>query len=247
VIPARVLLKEPTILESLSMMFHIHNVREDWTEFAISLTIKRIIDDMGKEMKRMSSYDIKDLSTITSLSEYKVRKYLKFHDYPDEVVQMFLSSEVSNDYRNGPDPDILLEMHRPIQEMKVFLPQIFKRFSIKEMIDVCITKKNEEVIRNNKEFRLISQAFTALRKGEVNEERLERSLVNFFTYTKYTPTTLFHETAENFYQYKLVIKTSESLIKVFSDLDFDSLDKRQRDDFRRLYEQLRELFKEKTD
>src|SRR5690606_115482 len=42
-IPARILLREPTVLESLSLMFHVHNVREDWTEFAIALTIKRIL------------------------------------------------------------------------------------------------------------------------------------------------------------------------------------------------------------
>ena len=47
-IPARILLKEPDLLESLSLMFHIHNVREDWTEFAISMTIRRIVDEMGK-------------------------------------------------------------------------------------------------------------------------------------------------------------------------------------------------------
>ena len=47
-IPARILVREPSILESLSLMFHIHNVRQEWTEFAISLTIKRIVDEFGK-------------------------------------------------------------------------------------------------------------------------------------------------------------------------------------------------------
>ena len=40
-----------------------------------------IITEMGKSLQELDSDNIKELSKITSLSTYKVRKYLKFQDF----------------------------------------------------------------------------------------------------------------------------------------------------------------------
>jgi hypothetical protein len=206
-------------------MFHIHNVQEEWTEFAISLTIKRIIDEMGKKFKDLNSDDIKELSKITSLSEYKVRKYLKFLDYPDEVIEMFLTSEIeSKKGDEGPDPDILLEMHRPIKDLQEVFPEFIEKFPVKRIIDACIIKKEENIIRNNKEFRMIAQSLTAAKKNEINQQKLLSNLQKFILNVDYTPEKLFHETAESLYQFKHLVKSSETFIDELESFDFQNLD-----------------------
>ncbi len=237
-IPARILLREPTPLESLSLMFHVHNVREDWTEFAIALTIKRILEELGLEIDHLDRGDILDLTKITSLSEYKINKYLKYLDYPDEVFQMFLNQEVSSNKNDGPDPDILMEMHKPISDMKLVVPEIFDSFSIKQIIDVCIRKKEDKVIKTNKEFRLIGQSLSAAKKNEISTDNLRDGLFKFFAQFEYTPEKVFHETAEEHYQYKNIKKTTESYLDQLRLFDFQSLDNIKKREVRDLLETL---------
>lgn len=227
-IPSRILVREPSVLESLSLMFHIQNVRQDWTEFAISITLKRIIDELGKKINSLTPSDIKDLSKITSLSEYRVRKYLKFLDYPDEVINMFLQNEVSNKKGEGPDPDILLELHKPIDDIKDLIPQLLDQFSIKQIIDTCIRKKESGVVKTNKEFRLISQSLTAARKNEIDIHQLQKNLERFFLDDRYTPENVYQETAETLYQFKHIKRNSESFLNELKLFDFQELDKDRR-------------------
>ncbi len=240
-IPARILLNEPSVLESLSLMFHVHNVREDWTEFAISVTIKRIITEMGKNLQELDSDIIKELSKITSLSTYKVRKYLKFQDYPQDVIDRFLISEITGKKDSGPDPDILLEMHRPIQEIKEQMPQLLDEYSIYSIINACIEKKDLGIIKNNKEFRLISQSLSAAKKGEIDSLILRENLERLFSNVAYTPSMLFHETAETLYRYKSTIKASESFLEVLKRADFGSLDQEQKDEVRLKFNELLQI------
>jgi ParB family transcriptional regulator, chromosome partitioning protein len=227
-IPSRILVREPSVLESLSLMFHIQNVRQDWTEFAISITLKRIIDELGKKINNLTPSDIKDLSKITSLSEYRVRKYLKFLDYPDEVINMFLQNEVSNKKGEGPDPDILLELHKPIDDIKDLIPQLLDQFSIKQIIDTCIRKKESGVVKTNKEFRLIAQSLTAARKDEIDIHQLQKNLERFLLDDRYTPENVYQETAETLYQFKHIKRNSESFLNELKLFDFQELDKDRR-------------------
>jgi ParB/RepB/Spo0J family partition protein len=227
-IPARILVREPTLLENLSLMFHIHNVRQEWTEFAISLTIKRILEELGKDINHLNRADILDLSKITSLSEYRISKYLKYLDYPDEVFNIFLNQEINQRKREGPDPDILLEMHKPISDMKLIMPDILKSFSVKKMIDACIKKKEEGVIKANKEFRLIAQSLTAAKNNEIDVDTLKRNLVNFFSNIEYSPERVYHETAEDLFHFKHIKKNSEYFLKELKLFDFESLDQQKK-------------------
>src|SRR5690606_13597618 len=77
-LPARVLSNEPDKLEGLSIMFHIHHVQKDWTQFAISMTLIEIIKEKGMDPQKLSGQDKKELVKITSLSEYKINKFLIF-------------------------------------------------------------------------------------------------------------------------------------------------------------------------
>jgi ParB family transcriptional regulator, chromosome partitioning protein len=242
-IPARILVREPSVLESLSLMFHIHNVRQEWTEFAISLTIKRIVDELGKNVSFLTPTEIKDLSKITSLSEYRVRKYLKFLDYPDDVIEMFLKHEVSQKGTEGPDPDILLEMHKPINDIKYIMPELLNEFSVKTIIDSCIQKKEQGIIKANKEFRLVSQSLTAAKNGEINKMDLKRNLRRFLTNIEYTPERVYHETAETLYQFKHIKKNSESFLRELKLFDFNSIDTEKRNEVISILEEILKTIK----
>jgi ParB family chromosome partitioning protein len=242
-IPARILVREPNILESLSLMFHIQNVRQDWTEFAISITIKRIINELGKSFDKLTPLDIKDLSRITSLSEYRVRKYLKFLDYPDDIINIFLHNEVNQKRNEGPDPDILLEMHKPIIDIKEMMPELLNQFPVKEIIDICIRKKEEGVIKTNKEFRLIAQSLTAAKKDEINTQDLKHNLVKFFSNVDYTPERVYQETAEVLYQFKSIKKNSETFLKELQLFDFEDLDSQRKNEVLDILEEIVKVIK----
>ncbi|MFT6843176.1 MAG: ParB family chromosome partitioning protein [Psychroserpens sp.] len=245
-VPARILLKEPGLLESLSLMFHIHNVREDWTEFAISITIRKIVEEMGKQIQDLNSYDLNELTRMTSLSKYRINKYLKFQDYPNSVIEKFLHYEVyGSDSENQPDPDILLEMHKPIKDMQEIMPGFFNLYSIDDMIDSCIEKKMTGIIKTNKEFRLISKSLTAVKKNELPVDLVKRNLDRFFSDTSFAPNDLYQRTSQSLYQFKNVMKTSKSLFDMLSNFKMDNIEEANRreleNELERLLDQIRSV------
>lgn len=237
-IPARILLREPNVLESLSLMFHVHNVREEWTEFAIALTIKRILGELGLQISNLRRSHILDLSKITSLSEYKINKYLKYLDYPDDVFNMFLDQEILQRKKQGPDPDILMEMHKPISDIQEIMPDLIESFPVKKIIDICIQKKEDGIIKANKEFRLIAQALTAAKKDEIDVDSLRKNLAKFFSNIEYSPERVYHETAEELYQFKNIKKNSESLLQQLKLFDFASLDGERKREVRSILQEI---------
>lgn len=242
-IPARILLNEPSKIETLSLMFHIHNVKEDWTEFAISITLKRIIEEMGKDIFNLSSLDRKEITRITSLSGYKIDKYLKFQDYPNEVIERFLLSEIEGKKEEGADPDILLEMYKPIQEIKLQMPEVIQKYPVAKIIDSCIQKKATGVIRANKEFRLLSKSLTASRKGKIMRNILKDKIVSFITQIDVTPERIYKSTSEAFYQVETIIKSTNKLYEELNDLNVKKIGLEEKNEIRTNLNRLINLFK----
>ena len=52
------------------------------------------------------------------------------------------------------DPDILTKIQRPIKQKKNQMPEVLEKYPISKIIDSCIKKKAEGIIKKNKEFRL---------------------------------------------------------------------------------------------
>ena len=244
-IPAHILVREPSDLENLSIMFHIHNVREEWTDFAISITIKRVVEEMGKNIRQLRTDDIRELSRITSLSKYKVNKYLKFLDYPSEVINKFLESEKAEKPERGVDPDILYEMHRPIKEIKKQMPEILEKYPVSKIIDACIKKKAENVIENNKEFRLLAKALTASRKGEIRKELLKEKIIDFIEKKETTPMMIYADTSQAIYQLKLIVSNSNKLYEEINCLNLRKFTSKEKEDLKATLQELTTLIKAK--
>ncbi len=227
-ISSHVLEKEPTELENLSMMFHIHNVREEWTDFAIAQTLVKVVYEMGKDLKKLSRQDKKQLSETTSLSEYKINKYLGFFDYPQSVINKFMESELKETPDKGMDPDILAEMSQPIKIIEEHLPEFLKIYSKEKIIDACIKKKAEDVIKTNRDFRLLTKSLNAMKNGNVRKELMFDKLESFVKDLSVTPQVIYEDTSEALYQIDSIIKKSESLIKELMNLNLMQITKNER-------------------
>lgn len=244
-IPCHVLEKEPTELENLSLMFHIHNVREEWTDFAIAQALLKVIQEMGKDVKDLQRQDKLELVKITSLSEYKINKYLVFYDYPQAILDKFMHSEMQEEPDKGMDPDILAEMHAPIKIIEQEIPQFFKRFSKEKIIDACIKKKAKGVIKTNRDFRALTKSLSAMKKGGVRKEVMLEKLESFVREIEVTPQSIFEDTSETIYQIDSIIKKTEVLIKEVQNLNLNQVTKDEKYQIERYVAALTQLLKSK--
>lgn len=220
-ISCHVLEKEPSELENLSLMFHIHNVREEWTDFAIAQALIQVVDEMGKEVKSLTRQDKLELVNITSLTEYKINKYLSFYDYPQSVIHKFLESEMKETPTKGMDPDILAEMHRPIKLMHEEVKPFLRAYNEEKIIDACVRKKAKGVIKRNVEFRLLTKCLQAVKKGTVRRDVMFEKLKRFVEDDEVTPQDIYEETAESLYQVDSIIKKADALIKDVQNLNLN--------------------------
>lgn len=237
-IACHVLEKEPNDLENLSLMFHIHNVREEWTDFAIAQTLIKVIDEMGKSIETLQRQDKLELAKITSLSEYKINKYLVFYDYPQSIIEKFLESETSDEPVKGMDPDILSEMHAPLKIIEKELPEFLTKYSKEKIIDACIDKKANEVIKTNRDFRLLTKSLNAMKNGNVRKEVIFEKLEEFIKELNVTPNSIFEETSETIYQVDSILKKTEVLIKEIQNLNLNQVTKEEKKQIKEYIEKL---------
>lgn len=244
-IPAHILKKEPNELENLSMMFHIHNVREEWTDFAIALSIRSVINKLGKNVNKLSGEDIKELTRITSLSNYKLKKYLQFLKYPEEVISKFLESETKENPDKGYDPDILAEMRKPIDQIKIQIPNLLKKYSEEKIIDACIRKKTNNIVRNNREFRLLSKTLQAEKEGKIRTDVLEEKLIQFIKVLEISPEKIYLDTSETIFQIKQILSKTNLLFDEIQNLDIRKLKSDEKEELTASLSELTSLIKQK--
>ena len=244
-ISCHVLEKEPSDLENLSLMFHIHNVREEWTDFAIAQTLIKVIKEMGKQINKLDRPDKLELAKLTSLSEYKINKYLLFFDYPQSIIDRFLDSETSDEPIKGMDPDILSEMHGPLKLIEKELPEFLKKYSKEKIIDACINKKANDIIKTNRDFRLLTKSLQAMKNGNVRKEVIFEKLESFVKELEVTPISIFEETSETVYQIDSIIKKTEILIKEVQNLNLNQITKDEKKQIKDYLEKLSLILKTK--
>lgn len=244
-ISCHVLENEPTELENLSLMFHIHNVREEWTDFAIAQTLVKVIYEMGKDINKLERKDKLELAKITSLTEYKINKYLVFYDYPESIINKFMESEMRETPIKGMDPDILAEMHAPIKIIEGELPEFFKKYNKEKIIDACVKKKAKDVVKTNRDFRALTKSLNAMKNGSVRKAVMFEKLESFIRNLEVTPQKIFEETSETVYLVDSIIKKTESLIKEVQNLNLNQITKDEKNKIENYLGKLTQLLKNK--
>lgn len=235
-IPAHILVKEPSFLENISIMFHIHNVHEDWTDLAIATTINRILDELKINKKNPTKEDVKNIKKLTSLSAYKIKKYLDVLKFSDSVRKRFMDSEL----KESPDLDIdlLSELRMPIKRIKTSFPSVAKRYPEDKIVDVFIQKKKDGVIKANKEIRKLSKVIINTNKGKINPQVAKEKLIEFFDNRDVSIDQVYSDTAEAVEQTKTISNLSEKLEREIENIDLRKVPK---EDKKRLYERLTKL------
>jgi len=212
-VPVHILKRPPTELENISLMFHIHNVREEWTEIAIALSIQKIISEIGTK-------NIGQIAKITSLSEYKLRKYLKILDYPKEVIDKFLKSE--KEYLDL-DVDMLAELHQPLKRLEKEMPYILEKHGIEEIVEVFINKKKRGEIKKNKEFRKLSKIISAGKKGQINMGAAQNKILELIENESVTIEDVYSDTAETAEQATIIKRKCDKIIEDIENIDLRKL------------------------
>ncbi|MFH1770120.1 MAG: ParB/RepB/Spo0J family partition protein [archaeon] len=216
-VPAHILENEPKSLENLSLMFHIHNVHEEWTEVAIAKILETIIRDLKINKKRITKEEKKELQKITSLSKYKLNKFLKVLKYSKPVIDKFLESEL----KENPDLDLdlLTELKRPLNRLKEIIPSIIQIYPEKEFVDKIIQKKKDKIITTNKQLRKITKIVRNVEAGKINEQIAKEKIISFLENRNLTIEDIYSDTSEAIEQAKEIRKISNKLKREVDNID----------------------------
>ena len=236
IIPAHVLSKKPSFMENLSIMFHIHNVHEDWTDLAITLSLEEIIRELGINKRKLLASDIKRIQEVTSLSEYKINKYIRVLGFSKSIINRFLEAELTE--KPDLDIDLLSELVTPIKKIKKVMPSVAKKYTDENIVDIFIDKKKAQVFVRNKQIRMISKILTNVARGKVNKALAIDKITEFFDNKNLSIEEIFADTSEAVEQAKSIIKISEKLIRDILNIDFRKI---PREDKEKLIEILANL------
>jgi ParB/RepB/Spo0J family partition protein len=244
-IACHVLQREPSDLENLSMMFHLHNVREEWTDFAIAQTLVKVIYELGLDLKTLERQDKLEISKMTSLSEYKINKYLVFYDYPQSIIKKFMESEMKETPDKAMDPDILAEMHKPIKIIEQELPEFLRKYNKEKIIDACVKKKASGYIKTNRDFRALTKTLMAMKRGQVRKELIFEKLENFVQDLETTPQNIFEQTSQNAYIVIDILKKTDQIIEELQNLNIRQITRAERIQMQRNLKRISTLLREK--
>ena len=136
-----------------------------------------------------------------------------------------MESELKEVPDKGMDPDILAEMHAPIKIIEDQLSEFLRKYSKEKIIDACIKKKANGIIKTNRDFRLITKSLFAMKKGNVRKEVMFEKLESFIKDLEVTPQHIFEQTAETIYQVDSILKKTDSLIKELQNLNLNKITK----------------------
>lgn len=225
-IPAHIIVKELSFLENLSLMFHIHNVHEDWTDAAIVDSIEKIIKELKMNSQKLTRDDLNEIKKFTSLSDYKLKKYQDLLKYSDEILEQFQDAEA--DENSKLDLDLLSELRTPLNKIKRDFPNISRKYSEERIVNILINKKNSGVLESNKEIRKISKIIANSKRKKIRRKVVENKLEEFFSNESTSIAQIYSETAEPFEQSKNILKLITKLKNDFNNLDLRKLTSKEK-------------------
>lgn len=162
-VPANVIPK-PSGIENVLMMFNIHNVREEWELMPTALSLKKVINELGKTNER-------ELAKLTSLSISLVRQCKLLLELPEEYQRMIYNDEIKANY--------FIEMIPVVRKIGKTYPKLGEKYTEKDLTDIFVEKRKQNIIKNPLEFRELKRVISRLNKGasKVKGEEIVTSLV----------------------------------------------------------------------
>lgn len=167
-IPA-IIVEEPSDVNNIVTMFHIHNVREGWQLMPTALKLQTL-------MQKLDTTSERELASITQLKISQIRRCKILLSYPEKYQNMMLAP-VSDRFK----ADFFIELDRIRRPaLAEEFPPWIKRGD-ETCIDLFIDKYRTRTIVNITEFRELAAAYRgALDHGKLDTffEQLDRFLDN---------------------------------------------------------------------
>lgn len=232
-VPVHVLVHPPSELENLSLMFHIHNVRDEWTDVSTIQSLRKVSDLLGTK-------NVKELSKATALPEYRVRKYLHILSFPESILKDFRSKD-EDENQIEPDVDFLAEIYSPISKIKNTMPSLLERFPVDQIVKICLEKKNTGTIKNNKDLRDISKIIVDAKIGKIDLKVAEEKIESFLADPETTVEKIYLDTSAPIHQAKRIVKNSEALIEEIKEIDVRRLPNSEKERLMKALENLKKI------
>jgi hypothetical protein len=156
-----------------------------------------------------------------------------------------MESELKETPDKGMDPDILAEMSQPLKIIEGHLPEFLKKYNKEKIIDACIKKKANDIIKTNRDFRLLTKSLSAMKKGNVRKEVMFEKLESFINELSITPQIIYEDTSETLYQIDSIIKKSDTLIKELMNLNLNQITKEEKTQLKTNLKNLSDLLRNK--
>lgn len=188
-VPAHVITRPLTKLENLTIMFQLHNVREDWYDVDTAIALRDLAKLLGTD-------NTEDLAEYTALPVSKVRKYKRILQFDDNVLDRFRALQEKGK-EESLDSDILVELNQPIRNFKRYCPDLLDTFPENKIVDIVVKKKLDGELINNAELRFLTKTAKSIGKG-AEKSKVISAISDYFE-KNISPEEVFERASEQFY------------------------------------------------
>lgn len=219
-IPANIV-PEPTTLQNILMMFHIHQVREPWEITPTALKLEVVLRHIGKKTPRQ-------IANLTGLTTTRVRDCMTLLTFDKKYLDMSLREKPKR--ITG---DFFIQMYPVLELIGANYPRLYRRFGRKRIVDSLIEKYEAGEITAVTEFRDFANLIRAKNIGarRPSQKKVEELITS--------PTSIksaYKELAKEYWRAEKMRLTAERLLRSLDRLDVSKISRRAP-----LYASLRKL------
>ncbi|MBX3296710.1 MAG: ParB/RepB/Spo0J family partition protein [Acidobacteria bacterium] len=149
------ILKEPTPVQNLTMMFNIHKLRVDWELMPTAISLKALMELSGETRQ-------KELSKITGMSPSMVRKALSLLSFPEKHRKLVLEHKIKD--------NLLLEIYDVLRALDKHLPELVGKRGKEKLIDAIVAKEKAGHIKTVTELRDLRKVVDSISRGAPKDD-----------------------------------------------------------------------------
>lgn len=165
-IPANIV-TEPTTLQNILMMFHIHEVREPWELTPTALKLEVVMRE-GRLKDKLPS----EIAGLTGLAPKRVKDCLTLLKFSKNYLDMSL-----RDKGERITGDFFVEMYPVLELIKEHYPKLYKKYTREGIIDRFVEKYEAGELRAVTEFRAFANLIRAQDVGASSSEKVVEALI----------------------------------------------------------------------
>jgi ParB/RepB/Spo0J family partition protein len=200
---------EPTKLENVLMMFHIHNVRVEWDPLVIAIKLKEIMATLRKEGKETGN---KELAVLTGISVSRIRRYLDLLNLPSKYGELLFTELEKPKHEQKISVDLIIEIQKSFKTIEKYVPEALQETNEEKYIDSMLDKYKSDTVKSVVKYRDISKIARAERAG-TNRKVAIKAIRHLISTPKATIEDTYKESVKTAYEDRSLIQKCESLVE----------------------------------